>query len=1715
MLQRLLELKPEVLCDTVHGALTDIVQQLLVTGHAAVDLVGKAVDPSTADARAVFDRVRSILAQSRFLDANAPVSETRAGIAKVRVPNPYYGSLYLPARLRIDPQIEPAAVLLHAFLLLRVRYQTTVGSSPIMRLETSVDDDFGLDVLYLAADCFTERYPVTADFAKNGERVTLTLIGEPILVAGGLTWARDDYVRSRDACLLIRPLREAIDGPTRPLVVPREVRGALGIVRVRLPEQTRKHTKSVRWLSTIKQLEHPAGGEVAETPGPLGEYFSVTPPTGGYVAAGGTTGTDVILPVRCLAPVSPRELIVPEGADGSIAIAFEAIGGAREIGANSYYYALGHRGLLVDAGFDATRDGWLGLPAFERLPRVDAIVLSHAHLDHIGGVPTLLAIFPNVPVYCTRATLAVLLPQLADSAKVSELRFSQTGEVPALSRGLVNSIRVEQFRLLEYGVRSAIPEIPGLTIEFSDAGHVIGSACIRIDFSGVSVLHTGDISVEEQQLLRGMRVADLATNHVIMEGTYCGDPHFGRSQRREAVDAFLTALTERVDAGGSILLPAFSLGKAQELVALLVSWNHQKGRSVPIRTVGMVNKINEVSAANASFLPKLVGNPFALAKPFPQLPKGLDDDARGEWYGRTFFELADDQACAVIASHGMMTEGTGSYLIGRAILGNDDQRHAILLTGYMDPRSPGFRLIHQKHEAIIDFGPGDAISRRIPPERIQFFRLTSHASYEELVEVALSVPSQSVTLIHGDGQGLDSLVSDLRQRLDAEERNLVLRAPAIGERVLIDRVKPPFDWDIELSESGEATTSIGPGRKFDRVTGLSLRGLTADGRWALIPVGQSSVTLGLEHGRIDASRIERLELQPARGDARVAFDRSHGHGDLSHIVLTEPGKISLAILARDPSDQPIRANLRVFCGAEIRAVRTVLDATNPVLELEIGGTLIPHVFKVTAGQDGRPLLQEDVSWEPISRLLRLRLRGGSALGVIEDVQLSIRWPNGFTQSGPSIGSFTLEPRIDFQPAPATVGVPSSVLVRSIPAPVRARVGGQICAVDGGDIAFVPSTPGIATVELEYSTLDGDREWREVGSIRVQPAATIELPVGTDGSTGLNLTISDVEPSLYGKELALTIGGEIRDTWTAGVAPRVWSGTVPDTDPLAVVLLAPLNGLTLFAGAVRIYSGFELDANASLPVTTTDGVRDAELAFVGPSGWNRQVVEDTLSRAGFLVRGWINGILRVAGSNRTVGNRVVSIVDGSRKVDVRIVTLSDLHLSLAPDGPFHAGDSCTVHTSGGEITAGLASIDGGPLVIEAERVEPFFDELSVRVVGNRVHLLHPGRYLVFLTASHRRLASIDVNVDAPRRPRIASAPKPLERSTPSAYDSSVAAADCVACACTVILSPPRGPYRIAQDEISEAEEFVWRFVSDSLVAKENVLISWPGVALGELGGRLLRRLRADQPSIPVAHLSYPAPRGEIASDEAHARVLRARRVLCCARASAIIDRLDAYRCVKCGGTPRLKTDSTRLWQECTNCGYADSELVLTLSDLRSTDIRVLFADYRIAKYLSRGRGRRYAGSFARSVRCSNCSGLQTAFGSPIPWDRTELRSLVVALASTWDAADETRSIRRAAYAVARRAKRSRPNDIARLEDALHHLIDAGLFRDGRVEDHRQWEKLEAGVSLCCARPLVWSTRRTSCVFLDIEELINPEVAASSHPDLPFGQAGVRQFLTLNE
>ena len=662
----------------------------------------------------------------------------------------------------------------------------------------------------------------------------------------------------------------------------------------------------------------------------------------------------------------------------------------------------------------------------------------------------------------------------------------------------------------------------------------------------------------------------------------------------------------------------------------------------------------------------------------------------------------------------------------------------------------------------------------------------------------------------------------------------------------------------------------------------------------------------------------------------------------------------------------------------------------------------------------------------------------------------------------------------FVPSPIKVGIRANLSVSSTPAPNSARVGGLPALLRDDSIEFTPRFPGATSIEFEYvqSGPGKPSEWREVSVIDVQPAVAVDLPYATSASKDLDILIRQIETAFYGLPLALVVGGQVRDTWAASPDPHAWVGSVDQTDEiLEVAVVLPEREWTLWRGSVHVYAGFALNRNASLPVTTTDGALKARLEWVALGDERiRGAIESAFANCGFILHGWSDNNLRISGTTATCGYRDVTIRDRDRKVDVRILTLADIQLRLDMPGPIELGKTATVFTASGELLEGLYEIDGGPLSIDVYRIDPPLDGLSVRTIGNRLHFYHPGQYSIALVAGSERLAEVNAEVRLGMTPSLGEATAHRDANFSTAYDASVYGSELSALTRTVVVSQRRS-YRVLQDSASAMNESIWSFVLERHDAGEKVLVSWPGLSFGAAAADLLLRLRQERRSISVAHLSYPAPRGEVVADESAARSLRRYRVLCCARANSAIDRQDLYICPVCNARPLLQTSNSRMWIQCGKCGYTDQDVVLTLSDLRSGDVQVLFADFRIAKYLSRGRGTRYAGSFGRSVRCGNCHSLQPMFSKPGPWDKAELQRLITAFVTAWDSTNPSGSIRRAAQNACKRAPRSRPGDVTRLEDALYRLIEGNVLQDGRCVG--SLDGIKAGLSVCCNAPLLWS------------------------------------------
>jgi hypothetical protein len=174
---------------------------------------------------------------------------------------------------------------------------------------------------------------------------------------------------------------------------------------------------------------------------------------------------------------------------------------------------------------------------------------------------------------------------------------------------------------------------------------------------------------------------------------------------------------------------------------------------------------------------------------------------------------------------------------------------------------------------------------------------------------------------------------------------------------------------------------------------------------------------------------------------------------------------------------------------------------------------------------------------------------------------------------------------------------------------------------------------------------------------------------------------------------------------------------------------------------------------------------------------------------------------------------------------------------------------------------------------------------------------------------------------------------------------------------------------------------------------------------------------------------------------------------------------------------------------------------------------LFAEYRMARYLTSGPGTRYGGAFTRTVRCQRCHSPQLAYARPEPWERAELDRLAGAAAATWDTDDRPRSVRRATARVVRQLGRPGPGTEAQIADALRRLFDAGVIVDGRL--HGATDRLLRGTSLCCDAPLVPWRRPVSRLFVGVEQLFGSGPPPVRHPGLLPGCAGLRALLTVAE
>jgi Cft2 family RNA processing exonuclease len=448
-----------------------------------------------------------------------------------------------------------------------------------------------------------------------------------------------------------------------------------------------------------------------------------------------------------------------------------------EIGANSYYLELGGHRLVLDCGMHPKNTGEDALPNFKVIAdrHIEAILISHAHQDHIGTLPVLMRRQPSARVFMTETTAEIGSVLLHNSVNVMTRQREQIGPAVAGSYPLFGHRETDRAselwqwcrlrqRISISGERAPQPRmLSGLTFEFFDAGHVLGSTGILLRAEDRTVFYTGDVNFDDQTIMEAAICPEDKIDVLIMECTR-GDHAKPEGWTRAGEERRLAeALGRAFERGACVLMPVFALGKTQEVVAMLYKFRRERLLAeFPIYIGGLSSKMTDIYDRRAHMTRR-------------QLPRlQLMKDATPFILNDETVRDAPLRAGRVYAlSSGMMIPKTLSNVFARRLIENP--QHSIFFVGYANPESPAGRLREAGSDGEVALDP-DKPAQRIRCN-IEQFQFSAHATRESLIDYAKKLSPRKIVLVHGDPPAVEWMRATLATDLPGSE--VIVPAPGV------------------------------------------------------------------------------------------------------------------------------------------------------------------------------------------------------------------------------------------------------------------------------------------------------------------------------------------------------------------------------------------------------------------------------------------------------------------------------------------------------------------------------------------------------------------------------------------------------------------------------------------------------------------------------------------------------------------------------------------------------------------------------------------------------------------------------------------------------------------------------------------------------------------------------------------------------------------------
>ncbi|TPX44505.1 hypothetical protein SeMB42_g04306 [Synchytrium endobioticum] len=439
------------------------------------------------------------------------------------------------------------------------------------------------------------------------------------------------------------------------------------------------------------------------------------------------------------------------------------LGAGNEVGRSCILLQYKGKNVLLDAGIHPAYSGLAALPFYDEIDPadIDVLLVSHFHLDHAASLPYLMekTTFKG-RVFMTHPTKAIYKWMLSDFVKVSHVGSSEDQLYD--EQDLIKSH--EKIEAIDYHQEV---EIEGIKFTAYNAGHVLGAAMFLIEIAGVRVLYTGDYSREEDRhLMAAEKPPNVNPEVLICESTYGVQSHWPRIER----EAMFTRLVhDIVQRGGRCLIPAFALGRAQELLLILDEyWQaHPELHAVPIYYASsLARKCMAIYQTYIHMMNTRIRKQFAVSNPF--VFKHISNLKSME-------QFDDVGPCVMMASPGMLQNGLSRELLE---LWCTDKRNGLIVPGYVVEGTLAKSILSEPDE--IPTMSGGKLPRRLTVHYISF---SAHVDFTQNSEFIHDVGAPHLVLVHGDSNEMNRLASAMRSRFQERDEAVTVYTPRNCEDV--------------------------------------------------------------------------------------------------------------------------------------------------------------------------------------------------------------------------------------------------------------------------------------------------------------------------------------------------------------------------------------------------------------------------------------------------------------------------------------------------------------------------------------------------------------------------------------------------------------------------------------------------------------------------------------------------------------------------------------------------------------------------------------------------------------------------------------------------------------------------------------------------------------------------------------------------------------------